>query len=239
MASRGFNGLPSFSQVIFKGESPSLTAQVTCTRAPAWILSGKLNGSILGGTANYRKHESLFHIATIVVVAGKSRVERRRNFGEIGGGGNVLGERFFSRKNERTIAYVTFRCGRKCDIYILEFFIQDCRLTAYNFPKDARGNNTKLICSATQLCQSAEGFRIHVAIYIRFLPFDVLSTRKKKKISRSVAHKEFQHFARSDSLGGRSREHISYTLPACFARRDRSVKVMHLKLLLIQERLLK
>jgi hypothetical protein len=58
LASRGFNGLPSFSQVIFRGESPSLTAQVTCTRAPAWILSGKLNGSILGGDENREEKES-------------------------------------------------------------------------------------------------------------------------------------------------------------------------------------
>ena len=55
-----FNGLPSFSQVIFNGESPSLTTQTTCTRAPSCILAGKLNGSILGGTENYRRSRHIF-----------------------------------------------------------------------------------------------------------------------------------------------------------------------------------
>ena len=55
-----FNGLPSFSQVIFNGESPSLTTHTTCTRAPSCILAGKLNGSILGGTENYRRSRHIF-----------------------------------------------------------------------------------------------------------------------------------------------------------------------------------
>ena len=95
-----FNGLPSFSQVIFSGESPSLTTQTTCTRAPSCILTGKLNGSILGGTENYRRSRHIFissrPTTTITSSSSVSVESRRGQWYSTSSGDRKKGNSFFS-----------------------------------------------------------------------------------------------------------------------------------------------